>query len=348
MKKIILIATAALFALATNSWAQRLIALEHGTQITLYSRLDTTLVHAQNGDIIYIPGGTFDITGNISITKKLRIYGVGHYPDSTTATNPTILTGGSLYIKTGADSGSISGIYFTGNVYFGSTSVNQVVNNYTISRCCISYLQLAYNASSTNTAQNIVISENVIRGETYGGNIQTSLFEKNIFNSCINYINGATIKNNIFPASGTSSYVFQTAYGCVMENNIFKNTSAGYIFPGSTSGNSYYNNLFVVSITFPYNGCTGVGNITGVNTDSIFVNQTGVTFNYSHNYHLKSTSAGKNAGTDGTDIGIYGTSAPYKEGAVPENPHIQYKSIAPQTNSNGKLNINIKTRAQER
>jgi hypothetical protein len=51
-------------------------------------------------------------------------------------------------------------------------------------------------------------------------------------------------------------------------------------------------------------------------------------------------------GTDATQIGLYGSVFPYKDGAVPINPHIQAKTIAPVTNSIGELNIDIKVAAQ--
>jgi hypothetical protein len=44
---------------------------------------------------------------------------------------------------------------------------------------------------------------------------------------------------------------------------------------------------------------------------------------------------------------MYGGSFPYKAGAVPINPHIVTKIIAPQTDVNGDLNINITVGAQD-
>jgi hypothetical protein len=46
-------------------------------------------------------------------------------------------------------------------------------------------------------------------------------------------------------------------------------------------------------------------------------------------------------------VGIYGGLFPYKEGAVPLNPHISLKNIAPQTDVNGDLNIQLKVNAQD-
>ena len=68
---------------------------------------------------------------------------------------------------------------------------------------------------------------------------------------------------------------------------------------------------------------------------------------YTYNLHLRPNSPLHNAGTDGTDIGIYGGLFPWKEGSVPFNPHIQTKTIGNITDGNGNLQINIKVKAQD-
>jgi len=109
------------------------------------------------------------------------------------------------------------------------------------------------------------------------------------------------------------------------------------------------NNLFVEHNPLP-NETTNVGsnNIVGQEQSSIFINQEGNTFNYTHDYHLQTSSPGKNAGTDGTDVGIYGGIYPWKEGSIPFNPHFQQVQVSPKTDANGNLNVNIKVEAQER
>lgn len=51
-------------------------------------------------------------------------------------------------------------------------------------------------------------------------------------------------------------------------------------------------------------------------------------------------------GNDGTDIGVFGTHAPMKPGHSPYNPHYQQAQIAPSTDWNGALPVNIRTAAQ--
>ena len=80
-------------------------------------------------------------------------------------------------------------------------------------------------------------------------------------------------------------------------------------------------------------------NFLAVPQADIFVDQTGYIYNPDHNYQLQNDC--------GTDIGIYGTAEPFKDGGVPNNPHIQINSIGSSTNAEGDLPINIKVAAQD-
>jgi hypothetical protein len=95
-------------------------------------------------------------------------------------------------------------------------------------------------------------------------------------------------------------------------------------------------------------------NNLSLNCDSVFVNASftssvGCGKNYTelYDYKLKTTCPGKNAGTDGSDIGIYGGNYPWKEGGVPFTPHYQFKKVNGTTNSSGNLPIQIKVKAQD-
>ena len=69
---------------------------------------------------------------------------------------------------------------------------------------------------------------------------------------------------------------------------------------------------------------------------------------YRENFNLPSNSPYKNAGADGTDIGIYGGAFPWKEGSVPFNPHYQTIKIDPKTDpATGNLKVEIKVKAQD-
>jgi len=52
-------------------------------------------------------------------------------------------------------------------------------------------------------------------------------------------------------------------------------------------------------------------------------------------------------GTDGTQIGIYGGSQPFKEKGMPSNPQVTEKIISTETDTNGNLQINITVKTQD-
>ena len=88
-------------------------------------------------------------------------------------------------------------------------------------------------------------------------------------------------------------------------------------------------------------------NFVSVSRDAIFINSSNNSFEYTANYHLLPTCVGVGAGTDGTDIGIFGTASPYKEGAVPMNPHVIRNMINTSSNNNT-LHIDIQVEAQDK
>ncbi len=340
--------------------AQNYIAMQHGNSLSQYTNLDSAIVHAQSGDYVYIPGGTFALTKTIN--KKLFIYGAGHYPDSTSATGYTYITG-NLKLVTGADGSIIEGLALSGNFTLGTDATNEVVNNIAVKKCRIDGSVTLYNVNGGSN--NIYFGEGVLRGSVDGKNATQTYFEKNIFESSIVQIINGVFRNNLFLLSSAcgcyvySCYDCSPVFGssnanltqnCLFENNIIYDSNPMYAdiwnAPDQVIQNCFFNNnLFIHNQSFPYYTNTGNNNIVNQSQSSIFVNQTGNSFSYSHDYHLKPTCPGKNAGTDGTDIGIYGTTMPYKDGAVPANPHIRYKQITTTSNT---INVNVKVAAQDR
>lgn len=77
-----------------------------------------------------------------------------------------------------------------------------------------------------------------------------------------------------------------------------------------------------------------------------FVSATTTAYYEELDYSIKTTSPAKNGGDDGTDIGIYGGTTPWKNGAIPSNPRIFFKNIANTTDVNGNLPVQIKVSAQ--
>jgi hypothetical protein len=320
------------------------ITLSHNGNASFFTNLTPALTAAVNGDTIYLPGGPINASSTIIINKQLTIVGAGHYPDSTMATFQTLLP--DVYIVTGADGGSISGV--RGNYFnFGTSTSNQNVNNYRIERCYINLLQPGFDANSTS--QNILITENIIRNNIYNP-FSSVLFEKNIFMKYAYYGFPAIFNNNIFYVPcGYGSF---SANNSVFNNNIFIVPDCNYFnFNGATNC-IFYNTLFSTiepgTISISWYSNINMNTLVSESMASTFENATTNDFSYSNNYHLKSTSNGHDAGTDGTDVGIFGTGFPAKDGAVPFNPHISSKNIAPNLSPTGKLGVDITVTAQDR
>jgi hypothetical protein len=301
-----------------NSYSFYRVAVQKGDVVTFYTTLQAAVDAAAPGSDVYLPGTGYDV---INLSKKLNFYGTGHYPSETDATGVSYIT--TLSLKSGADSSTFCGLYINGV----QCSSNQ--KNLVFKRCKIS----SYYGSYTMT--------NVTLTESYLGSISAH-FTDCIVQKCFitgqfnNTTQNCILTNNVF----ITGYIFSTATNNLIKNSIFTNN---LIYPGT--GNFYESNLFVPNITdFGNNGIKN--NLVNKTLSVVFVNVGSTnTFSYNYDYHLKSDSPGKNYGTDGTDVGIYGTSNPYKENAVPEIPHIT-KSILSSETINGKLPVEIQVEAQ--
>jgi hypothetical protein len=331
------------FVLAINIVeAQNIFAVQNGNNPMFYSNLDTAIIKAQSGDTIFLPGGSYSI--KTPIDKELHIIGTGFFPDSTLATSPSHISG-NMIILSGSDNGSLTGFSLIGDIVFGTNTDNQNVNNFLIDRCSFNTLKLSFNGSDSTSSTNFLVKECVIKGNVYGGYLQNIKICNCIIGERMCYFNGyASFQNNIFLLN--NSILINTSSARLI-NNIFLSQ---YSFSIRSNGNIFNNNLLVYGGPPFNNDCYDnivYNNIFGIPKDSIFVNQVLDTYNPINDYHLKPTCRGKNAGHDGTDVGIYGGSFPWKEGSVPFNPHFQKVKISSQTDINGNLNVNIKVAAQD-
>jgi len=171
------------------------------------------------------------------------------------------------------------------------------------------------------------------------------VFNSIIDNGAQNFSNGTVFQNNFFLQ--TSLYYLSSMNNCTFSNNVILNIQTGI----NNQGNVFFNIL-------------KYGNFTGISSDNVFYNNeifggsfsvvkdtifadigNGQLFGYDRDYKLIS-SIGRNGGSDGTDIGIYGGPFPWKDGSIPFHPHIQQKVISPITDSLGRLPIQIRVRAQ--
>lgn len=339
MKRTLLFAIS-LFICASSMFAQAPIVVQNGDEIFVHSRLDTIVKHSQAGSTIYLPGGNILLSSELLIDKELHIIGAGHYPDSSAATSVTMISGANIRFTQKGSRSSMSGIFMHTDILFGR-SIDDTISFIDISRCNLASVYLGY-ANIRNTPNtNFRLSENVVRGRIEGADAQYCLFEKNIFNTAIRYLNGnTTFVNNIFCYYYPYDDVFHACSGLSVNNNIFTRDNTGL------TGSQINNNLFAIDHPASPTGTNyGFGNRGKQAVGAIFENFDGMAFNYDADLHLKEDCLGIGAGTDGKDIGLYGTEEPYKPSAVPHNPHIQMVKIGNKT-VNGLLPVEIKVAAQ--
>lgn len=314
------------FLISGESKAQTLIAVTNETGSSFYSNLDSAIIHSVAGDYIYLPGGNFTVSKPIN--KKLQIVGVGHNPDSCAVTGITQVTG-NFTINSGSDHGSITGLKIWGSISFVLTT-GQTLNYFSVEHCNLNGVSFATNSS------NILINECVI-GSVSGSSSQGILVSKCIISGGISgFVSNTFISNNVF-LSSSFTYPYS---GVSFQNNIFLSSGPT---PTVTYTAFYRNNSFTTAVSSLYN-CHN--NIVG-SAAELFKNKTKTGFDYDQDYHILATSPAHNAGTDGTDLGIYGTGSPWKEGSLPGNPHVQRLRSQSVSSLNGNLDVKVKVAAQD-
>lgn len=354
LKMLRILTLTAVFVLLVNEIiAQKIISRESNGNSYFYTDIQTAIDASVNGDVLYLPGGSF--SGDIIIDKGISIIGAGHVPDSTIATHSTKIIG-NVYIIEGADNGVLSGVFIHYGLRFGYENINAEsnVNNYSINRVNMrEYCNLSdLGVFGAGFPVNIQFSECIFQDE-----VLLWLAENVSFNNCLFFDelrgvvdgnesageNGLYFNNCIFLANnGIHNLDTQHAInGAEIKSCIIKNHQ-------STSSHTFhfYNNVFLTTPTF---GITDTHFNNTITSNQVIVsNPLPTSFSYGDDYHLVSGSPAIGAGLNGDDCGIYGGSNPYKEGAVPINPHIQTQIINANTNAQGQLPVNIKVSAQDR
>ena len=334
MKKIIFSFVFILLAIVV--FAQQKVALNRNGTTEIYGGSDPfsdAYSAASAGDTIYLPGGNLPYPAVID--KSLVIIGAGHYPNTTLATNRTVLNG-NLSINESADNLHLEGIEITGTLVFSN---NHKVDGVVIKRCRIN--AITYYGNRTNPCINNTIRECIIDAHVDFSNAKYSLFSNNIVGSTINNGIEIGISNNILFYNGYSG-VFNNIDNSSISNNIItQQYGMNYIHNGCELS-TFSNNIFAG--VPPVGSNTFTSNYNDVAIAGLFVNQTGNAFDYTHDYNL--VSSGTYLGNDGKQVGIYGGLFQYKDSALPVNPNIVSKTIAPQTNAGGELNIQVQVKAQ--
>lgn len=324
--------------------AQKVVALHSPTNGVQYFSDSSALTEAYDaaiaGDTLYLPGGT--LTPPALFDKPLTIIGAGHHPDATTATFLTTISG-TVYFGENADGFHLEGVYITGDLRLGNAN-DISIDDAIIKRCKWTQLHVPGSAE-TNTSNNNLFVENVFNSIYTGNNLRSSSF----FNNIIENGNRSTplvdlyFSNNVFLFEDIVSTIYGgfTFNNCVIQNNIFVNQ--GYLLSYG-SDTTFENNIFCYNTPTLGTDPTLVNNYYMTRSE-LFINQTGNTFDYSHDFHLQAGAA-TNLGNDGTETGIYGGVYPWKDYSLPTNPHISSKFISGASDSSGNIQVDINVHAQ--
>ena len=331
---------------AITGFAQKQFVVQNGTAQT-FDDLNVAISAASAGDTIYLPGGGFTIPNQVD--KTLHWRGVGHYPDSTIATGATQITTYNVYFTGDCDNSTFEGIYFQNNVIFGSNT--DECTGVIIRRCRVGgtlSFRATNDISSGYPNLNFYVSESVLATLDANNGMNLRL-EKNLIFNIINDFYQSFFNHNSVNIYNNSS-VIRNCKSCQFINNVFSYYTG---IDGNTANCNFQNNLFQGGNLPAYleaSTHSAKNNISGITAADIYTNISHsniYTFSYDNDYHLKAGSPGIGAATDGTNMGIYGTSLPYKEGAVPYAPHIRTADIDNEA-VNDELGVQIKVAAQER
>ena len=319
-------------------YSQPRVSLEHNGTTTIYvgnSAFVQAFTAAVDGDFIYLPGGTFEVP---SFDKKVTIIGAGVFPNATTTTGKTFINGVITFFDN-ADGLTLEGVEVSGSLNFAN---NHSINNVVIKRCVING-DVNFSGNLLN-ATNFSFIENVLRGSLNLPNLETGLFSNNIIQGVVRDSSGNMFQNNIFLHNDCGYYgnvALITGNNNTFQNNIFNRQCDNFV--GGT-GNRFLKNIFVMTASSFGTTPTLTDNYMNVSYPTVFVNQTGGTFEYNQDYHLQTPAT--YLGMDGSEVGVFGGQFPFKTQLIPENPHISVKNINPTTNSSGELQVEIKAEAQ--
>jgi hypothetical protein len=334
MKK--LIGMIILLGIVLNGFSQAAFIRSGNGSTTVYRSFDSVVANYMAGDTIYLPGGTFQV-GGVIFTKRVFLYGAGHYPDSAAATGRTVLNG-DIRITGNASQSMFQGFYLSGDFNLGTDAANSNVKGLVIQRCNFNAITFSAHGSYNSLAENILLMQNVIRTNIDVRFAKDLLIENNFINGTLYSTNGSVkLANNIFFGNGYTLYYVSSV---LFENNIFYQTNS---FQYSSGSNSFRNNIF--RLESPLIG-SDIGEQNLFSITNLFI-QPSTVFDYGIDYHLAAGSPARGAGIAGTDCGIFGGARPYKEAAVPANPHVRSKTISDNTNGTGQLQVQATVVAQQ-
>lgn len=321
----------------TSATAQKTVALHSNGAITVFggnSPLTEAYTASVTGDTLYVSGGIFAAPDTIN--KGLVIIGAGYDTDSTAVTGKTFITSstinsGRIVLGSNASNLYMEGMQFQG----GLVKTDPDITGFTLIRLKIAELVFS-NAGIIPTNASII--------QCYIGNLTIEGVTNSVISNCILrgaiiYSNTNIFKNNVI-TYGSGFGILRTCNANTFMNNIFSTTN-NVVSDGNCSYNNFQYNIFAHLTPILQTAATDLNNYKEIDMATVFVNEV------ASDFHLLPNASTTYLSDDGTQVGLYGGFLPFKDGAVPSNPHISYKAISTATGNNGALNISFKVNAQK-
>ncbi len=295
-----------------------------------YSDLQTAVDVANAGDTLLIHRSPTSY-GNAIVTKRLVIIGEGAMPNKTPLSTSTLgivtLTYNTMTLEHASKTKLIGLLIGSLNVYEKNATLTNSVDTVEVSYCKINAMTLKNNVYGLKINNSII--NNLTNGNLYGSEIKQNIFFSLGASSSAGSNN--LVVGNIFA-------IRLILNGGVVANNIVYNNTT-FTTDINCKNVIYSNNLFYVSSStistsgFSLNGNTSVNN--QFNVDPLFVNPVpfATVSTYTHttpasspfaDFHLQAGSPAIGAGTDGTDLGIYGGATPWRDGSTTDSRYRYY------------------------
>lgn len=319
---------------------------------------------ASNGDTLIIEP-SLSSYGNLALTKRLVVLGSGYflneYPtkqlkgessllsgvtfDDAYNTNNTLkstsagsvlsgleiqagitITVSNVNINRCYSGGQCAGIYITngaGNTGAYSTSNISITQNF------LACGRITILANGSTTVSNVLIRNNIIRGDVYAYLNTNCIIQNNTFTYTQDfYLHDATFQDNIIYTHPQISSTKFTGRNTSILNNVF---SANYgTGSGTNPGMVYANNLANVNILSVFVADPVPSNPpAGYTSDNRFM--------------VKAGSPSIGAGNNGADTGAFAGGTPYILAGIPAIPSI-YEYIVPASGQNS-LNVKMSVRS---
>lgn len=293
--------------------AQQIVVVSEDGETSICKSLEKAIETATNGSVIYLPGGSYRISDDAVITKKLCIIGLGHKAISGNTDGYTTIAA-NLWFNENSSGCSVIGCYISGDVIIGNdgNSVNDVVI-----KCCNINRLLVKNDNCTGT----VVCQSYIRNRSdlKKGTLFTNNIAHSVRSECGKIVNNVLVNGS-------------EIYTCYVARNIFLN---------GQGVESYHHNTFSDNMAKDDVGDAPV-NIGEKAWSDLFVKYNNGSISPASDFHFKDEYK-----TLYKDYGIYGGTG-FNASGQPPLPFFEAKSIPEQTDAEGNLNIRIRVNNGEK